>query len=432
MYLSKSLTGWPTKSGIARQVSLALSTVVFSSSVLAADFAVDRRKDQFPTSSGRLIAPIPYSMPGLGKGFFILGHFSNIFSGTSDFTVIKATGDIKGYDANIDEVPLISKHFFLRAELLDLSSVQVNYYKTRGMNSDKDEYSLLDIRPYKQQNYGLNLTFYDRRLTFAVNRKLSEGKFDAFRDPDGNITSTFDEPYEIRNNGTRWSLQADLTDDYQDPRVGLRINLSFQDSPANSKDDADFYVTELDTSYYAPLRVNDTLVFNFFQSDAHVRSKGNLDRDAIAADLNTCDPASAEYTQCLADKETTIDNFVKERSHGTATSLGGTNRLRAFPDSRFSGAHTSTIGIEYRMNFVHEATPINYGIWKDTHTGIQVAFFYELGTVAELTSELWQDTRYVFGSGVRLVTKSGAVYRFDLAAGNEGVQPNLFFYYPWN
>ena len=84
------------------------------------------------------------------------------------------------------------------------------------------------------------------------------------------------------------------------------------------------------------------------------------------------------------------------------------------------------------MNFERKSTPFNYAIWKDTHTGFQVAFFAEMGSVAETMDQLWDEKRYVVGSGLRLVTGSGAVYRFDLAIGDEGAQPNLFFYYPWN
>jgi len=403
--------------------------VLFSTAVEASDWVVDRRKEQFPTADGRILAPIPYSMPGLGDGFFVIGHFSNLFSSTADLTVIKAVGDIKGSDVNIDEVPVIDKHLFVRAEFQHLSSVQSNYYDSRGMNTAKEDYTLLDLSSYKQQNYGMDLTFYDRRLTFSVDRYLAKGELSTIRDPDGVIIAEFSNPYKFNNNGTQWSLKLDLTDDYQDPRDGFRVNLGFQNHPAQSSNDADFYVTDLNTSLYTPMRSHDTLIVNFFQSDAHVRTKGNIDRNAIANELGfNCSPGD---TQCLESEASVIDTFVDERANGTSTSLGGLNRLRAYPESRFIGAHTSTFGVEYRMNFVRDATPFDYSIWKDTHTGIQLAFFSEIGSVAETTSDLWKDTRYAVGSGVRLVTASGAVYRFDLSLGDEGVYPNLFFFYPW-
>jgi len=412
-----------------RTIAAVMSVMVFASNALANDLIVERRKDQFPTSPGRLIAPVPYSLPGIGDGFFLLGHFANVFSSTADVTVLKATGDIHGYDANIDEIPIIDRHLFMRAELMDLSSIQQNYYDTRGMNTDKNDYSLIDISSFKQRNLGLDLTFYERRLTFSLERSISKGELSAVRNSDGDIVTEFSEPYKFDNYETKLTMQLDLTDDYQDPRSGVRANLRYQDHPAKKDNDPDYYVTELDVSLYKSLFKTDTLVFNLFQSDAHVTKKGNINRDDIAAELGfNCAPTD---TQCQDTETSVVNNFVNERAHGTATPLGGLNRLRGFPGERFNGAHSATVGMEYRMNFEHESTPFNYSIWKDTQTGIQVAFFAEIGTVAETMDDLWKQTRSVVGSGVRLVTGSGAVYRFDLAVGDEGVQPNLFFYYPW-
>ena len=64
-------------------------------------------------------------------------------------------------------------------------------------------------------------------------------------------------------------------------------------------------------------------------------------------------------------------------------------------------------------------------------TGLQVAFFGEVGSVSEKSSDLWDETRYSYGAGFRLVAASGAVYRADLANGREGAELTVFFFYPW-
>lgn len=89
------------------------------------------------------------------------------------------------------------------------------------------------------------------------------------------------------------------------------------------------------------------------------------------------------------------------------------------------------IGTEYRWNFVREAKPFDYFIWKDITTGLQLAFFYEVGTVAETSSDLWKDYRNSYGVGGRLVAASGSVYRADVAFSEEGSQLSIFFFYPW-
>ncbi|MDX2416382.1 MAG: hypothetical protein QNK19_02865 [Xanthomonadales bacterium] len=53
----------------------------------------DRRKDQFPSSAAHLIVPLPYSYPGVGDGFFLMGNFSNLRETTTDFLAMLVTGD---------------------------------------------------------------------------------------------------------------------------------------------------------------------------------------------------------------------------------------------------------------------------------------------------------------------------------------------------
>ena len=44
---------------------------------------------------------------------------------------------------------------------------------------------------------------------------------------------------------------------------------------------------------------------------------------------------------------------------------------------------------------------------------------------------MWDAVRQSYGAGLRVVTASGLVYRLDLATGDEGPQPSVFFQYPW-
>ena len=135
--------------------------------------------------------------------------------------------------------------------------------------------------------------------------------------------------------------------------------------------------------------------------------------------------------QQRAQCQQVIDNEIVANTHGTASSLGGLNRLRSYPEGRYKGAHMQFIGTEIRWNVTEEYTPFNIVIMKDVRTAFQIAPFYEIGTVAELWSELWDITRSSYGVGFRMVTASGLVYRLDLASGNEGFQTSIFFQYPW-
>jgi outer membrane translocation and assembly module TamA len=68
---------------------------------------------------------------------------------------------------------------------------------------------------------------------------------------------------------------------------------------------------------------------------------------------------------------------------------------------------------------------------KDVRTSWQIAVFYEVGTVGESRSDLGDYWRSSGGIGLRMVTASGVVFRADLAAGREGLSPNIFIGYPW-
>ena len=45
---------------------------------------LERRRDQFTTDFGYLVAPIPYILPGAGAGFGLLGAFNNIPFGSTE------------------------------------------------------------------------------------------------------------------------------------------------------------------------------------------------------------------------------------------------------------------------------------------------------------------------------------------------------------
>ena len=88
-------------------------------------------------------------------------------------------------------------------------------------------------------------------------------------------------------------------------------------------------------------------------------------------------------------------------------------------------------GAEFRWNLTDENKPFDLLFIRDVRTGVQLAFFYEEGSVADTSEQLWDEKRTSQGAGVRLVTSSGFVYRFDLATGQEGREVILFVDYPW-
>ena len=373
------------------------------------------------------MVPLPYSYPGIGSGFFLMGNFSNILE-TTDVLAMYVTGDARGYILQFDEVPIVSERLFLKYFYQDINKAQINQYDVRGMaGTSKNEFTLLDVALARNKVADFNLTFYDRRLNFLYQRMDNEFGVKAIRDYQGNLITALD--YRGKEAKNTFGVAVDLTDDYLDPLKGIAFNLEYQNQPKSTANDPSFYVLSYNMSLYTPMLETDTLVLNYFQSDAHVTSPGNTNPTDIRNELGfNCDPLD---TSCLQSEQKLVDAFINMRTNGTSASLGGKDRLRSYPQGRFDGGHTAFIGVEYRMNFKQEVKPFDYLFWKDVRTGLQVAFFGEVGSVSEKSGDLWKQNRSSYGVGLRLVAASGAVYRADYANGVEGSELTMMFAYPW-
>ncbi|NIP55605.1 MAG: hypothetical protein GWO26_27185, partial [Phycisphaerae bacterium] len=126
----------------------------------------ERRVEQYPTDSGYLVVPLPYSIPGIGDGYFLMGYFTNILDTTADAFVVKVMGDAEGYVAQADEVPLYKKHLFLNITEQRIDKAVVNKYKTRGMDNGKDDYNLIEVNQADLESVGLTLSLFNRRFEF--------------------------------------------------------------------------------------------------------------------------------------------------------------------------------------------------------------------------------------------------------------------------
>jgi len=402
---------------------------VFLSGTVFADWYPERRREQYPKEDAYLVVPLPYSYPGIGEGFFLLANVSNVLNSTTDMVLVEVTGDATGRVIQFDEVPLLTDKLFLSFQLQNINRAAVNQYAIRGMDgSDGSDYTILDVTQADQEALRLDYTLDDRRFNYYLSRTDVENTLAAILDPDGNLIRTLGSAYTTNDSNKTIGMSVDLTDDYLDPRKGFRLGIEYTDQPANGADDPDYYVINYNFLFYEPFRKADTLVVNYFQSDAHVRSIGNTNPSDIRAELGlNCgvDPV------CLQTEQKLVNSFVDARTYGTAMALGGLERLRSYPRARFAGGHAAFLGAEYRWNLTEEATPFNYFFWKDVRTGKQIAFFAEAGSVSELSSELWDERRYTYGVGFRLLAASGSVYRADFSYGKEGSEIAVFFFYPW-
>ena len=389
----------------------------------------ERRRSQFQKDPGHIVMPYVFNLPGIGWGYGVLGAVSNVGGSCTDVSASLMAGDINGVALGVDGVHVIPEHLILDLGGAFLSRTAIQSYTERGIASSKDETMSGE---FKDSAYGggrATASFLDRRLEAYLGFYGGEIKLAAIRDRDGELIAEAQDAPATWFSTWVFGARLDFTDDYLDPRRGARFEASLWRSPA-SDSGPDFYTTDYSLTGYLPLGRRSTWAFNYFRSDAHVLQQGETDPAAIAdtqgLECGTIvDPVKQQKCRQY------IDTIVAQNRYGSASSLGGLSRLRSYPLGRYSGAHAQFFGTEVRWNLTDEKTPFNIFIVKDVRTAIQLAFFYELGTVADTESELWSKTRSSYGVGCRIVTASGVVYRIDVAAGQEGVQTSIFFQYPW-
>lgn len=389
----------------------------------------ERRKSQFETNEGYALLPFPYSLPGIGSGISLVGGATNIGERYTDVYGLLLGGGVTGAAVGVDDLHLIDRSLILEIGASAISKATITNYAKRGMTSGKDDFNLIEISDTRSIGARLTATFYQRRIEFYGAYFLFRSRLERIRNSDGEIVLDVEDPETEKGDQSILGVFFDFTDDYQDPRKGLRLNISGWYNLAKDNGPA-FLLIDISSTAYLPIGKRSTWVFNYFQSDAFVFSKGETNREKVIDQLGIdCDSITEADDQDLCNQ--LIDNRVAENTYGTASALGGFSRLRSYPQGRYLGAHSRFLGSEFRWNITDEFTPFNLYLIKDVRTAIQVAFFYEIGTIADVRSNLGDTYRSSYGTGLRIVTASGAVFRGDFAYGNEGFQPNVFIGYPW-
>ena len=396
-------------------------------------FEIERRQDQFESNTGYLVLPAPYSYPGIGDGWVLVGYAGNIFDTMTDAYALWITGDASGVIAEVDELFLVPQFFYLSYFSMDIRKFGRNFYQNRGMVTEKEDFSVAVGDLYINQEPSVTLTVWERRLELNYALRHQEGRTTEIRTPEGDLISSSVQTFE--SDSTKLSMLLDLTDDYNDPRSGLRLEQSREQFLSAKDTDSDYEVLTSNLTAYIPIGEESTWLFNYYQSAALVTRSGETDLDTLKTLLGLDYCASillaAEQTACEEAITRDALNQQMANRNGTARALGGPDRLRSYPEERYQGAHSQSLGTEFRWNLRTGENLQDWVFLRDVFKVIQLAVFYEQGSVAETSTELGDHWRKSYGLGGRLVTGSGSVYRLDWATGNEGSELTVLFEYPW-
>lgn len=408
-----------------RLILLLVLVFVYSSSL----YSVERRRSQFQNEFGYIVTPLPFILPGVGTGVGLLGGLNNIYETPVDLYLVYITGDVEGGIVAVTDIPLISEHLIFDITSVDFNKGQQNRYLTRGMDNEEDEYNIVELSDSKLAGGRVILTFWERMLEFYTIGYNIEFKISAIRDNKGNLVNKIEDAETIEALTTTFGSLFDYTDDRSDPKQGIRFQLDRTRSEPDNSEEIDYYTMNYSLTGYVPVLKYSTIALNYFRSDSHVIRKGETDPEVLKSSYGCFEDS---YTDCDQSTREVIQSQVDQNTFGTATSLGGRSRLRSYVGGRFSAAHSEFFGAELRWNLTNENTPFDIWIVRDLRTGIQTAFFYEVGTVADQVEDLWKSSRESYGVGARLVTGSGFIYRLDFAFGDEGFATTLFIDYPWS
>ena len=388
----------------------------------------ERRQDQFDKTPGLFVVPAPYAIPGIGNGLFVIGYLGNIAETSADVFGMGFVGDGQGFFASVDELFVIPEWSYLALTQGRMARFGQNVYSSRGMKSEKNDFNIYVGEDFTFYNFEVVFTHFERRMELAYGFNGGNGKFVEIKDYEGELVQKLGSPIEVDFAQKHVQLKIDLTDDYGDPRDGLNIRI-LRDRFPSVNQGAAFDSMTFALTYYLPIPENNTWAFHYFRSDAHVRQEGNTDLESLKTTQGFY--ACGGYAACEAATLKSAQNRLNANKNGSSKSLGGADRLRSYPLSRYQAAHTLFYGTELRWNFSTENTKLDYWLLQDVQQALQAVFFWEQGSVAEEVGEIGETIRSSYGTGIRLVTKSGSVYKFEVASGDEGAEMILFFEYPW-
>ena len=388
----------------------------------------ERRQDQFDKTPGLFVVPAPYAIPGIGNGLFVIGYLGNIAETSADVFGMGFVGDGQGFFASVDELFVFPEWSYLALTQGRMARFGQNVYSSRGMKSEKNDFNIYVGEDFTFYNYEVVFTHFERRIELAYGFNGGNGKFVEIKDYEGELVQKLGSPIEVDFAQKHVQLKIDLTDDYGDPRDGLNIRI-LRDRFPSVNQGAAFDSMTFALTYYLPIPENNTWAFHYFRSDAHVRQEGNTDLESLKTTQGFY--ACGGYAACEAATLKSAQNRLNANKNGSSKSLGGADRLRSYPLSRYQAAHTLFYGTELRWNFSTENTKLDYWLLQDVQQALQAVFLWEQGSVAEEVGEIGETIRSSYGTGIRLVTKSGSVYKFEVASGNEGAEMILFFEYPW-
>jgi hypothetical protein len=400
----------------------------WSSTVSAILF--ERRKT-FESELSWFVYPVVGSIPGVQDFYGLGGSVSGIAGSESDITIISLRGKAEYFDDDfqidifsIFDIPLFSNHLTFTWFSTKIRNAGWPEGE-RGIDSDPNSMYYLLASEVDASGGEISVNVLANQLEFYYAYSDASVKPYGLVDPNGTFYNAQNAGIIESPRGYRYGLYLDDTDNRRDPRIGYRFQYEKWGQPSSRAGNSEYFQEDYNLSGYIPVLAEGkgVLVLNQFYGSSTVIKKGTIDQSQFF-----CNNIEAPGCQAILDE--LYARQVAEAENGKATSLGGTNRLRGYSTNRFYDSYTNFRGAEFRW-YVHEVQQaFNFFLEKGTFAGLQLAFFYEQGTVSPDKASLWKNMRSSYGAGTRFIFNT-IIVRIDRGFGKEGGETTLFVGYPF-
>ena len=389
------------------------------------------RRKTFDSEIAWFIYPVVGSIPGVQDFYGLGGTVSGIGGSESDITAISLRGKAEYFDddfqidiLSIFDIPLFTKRLTFTWFSTKIRNVAWPEGQ-RGIDSDPDSMYYLLASKVEASGGELSANIFNNQLEAYYGYTDAAVKPYGLVDPNGTFYNAQNAGIIESPRGYRYGLYLDDTDNRRDPRIGYRFQYEKWGQPSSREGNSEYYQEDLNLSGYIPVLSENkgVLVLNQFFGSSTVLKKGTVDQSQFVCD-NTAKPG------CQAILNELYARRVAEAENGKATSLGGTNRLRGYRTNRFYDSYTNFRGAEFRWYVLEVQKAFNYILEKGTFAGLQLALFYEEGTVSPDKGSLWKNMRTSYGAGTRFLFNT-IIVRIDRGFGEEGGQTTFFVGYPF-
>ena len=207
----------------------------------------------------------------------LVGYSGNFLETTIDAYLVGFSGDAAGLVGSVDEVFVVPELVYLSGWKFNISKYGINSYSSRGMESEKDDFNIIVGNKFEMDIFKVSLSLFERRLEAALLSQTQYGESHKILDSKGNLLNEIDPPQTFQGKKEGIELQLDWTDDFKDPRTGLRLKSNYDLNTSEDADSPEYYLTSHGLTFYQPVFGESTWAFHFFRSDAKVRKEGYTD-----------------------------------------------------------------------------------------------------------------------------------------------------------